>query len=359
MRCRHPGARGRRDLRRRRSIRRAPPFTTRAARGTAIRCCRRSARQAVVVIDMNGNVVKRWDGFVNSAGGPARVFPGGLVMAANGTNPPRQESLELVGVTSKARCSGGSIATSRSRRATDNRSGRPASTTTGSAKTIRPVTTRRMPTLGRGGQHAGPDAHQPQQAEHRRRDARRRSPHRSVAEGRDRLGMGGGDHIEEFGFSPRPRAIKAASPPIPGGAAGAPAATPTPTPGARQLSTGSTSIPRRMSDRTAGSTRVISASRPTTSSSAAARPASLAIVGRDGKIVWRLGPDFSESKELQRDSPDHRPAPRAYHPEGPAWSRESDGVRQRRFERLRFAGRSHLTALPSTRDGHACSRSTR
>ena len=52
--------------------------------------------QAVIVIDMNGNVVKQWDGFVNSAGGPARVFPGGVVMAANGTNPPRQESLELV-----------------------------------------------------------------------------------------------------------------------------------------------------------------------------------------------------------------------------------------------------------------------
>jgi hypothetical protein len=52
--------------------------------------------QAVIVIDMNGNVVKQWDGFVNSAGGPARVFPNGVVMGANGTNAPRQESLELV-----------------------------------------------------------------------------------------------------------------------------------------------------------------------------------------------------------------------------------------------------------------------
>ena len=52
--------------------------------------------QAVIVIDMNGNVVKQWEGFVNSAGGPARVFPNGVVMAANGTNPPRQESLELI-----------------------------------------------------------------------------------------------------------------------------------------------------------------------------------------------------------------------------------------------------------------------
>jgi hypothetical protein len=52
--------------------------------------------QAVIVIDMNGTVVKRWEGFVNSAGGPARVFPGGAVMAANGANPPHQESLELI-----------------------------------------------------------------------------------------------------------------------------------------------------------------------------------------------------------------------------------------------------------------------
>src|SRR4030095_870374 len=36
----------------------------------------------------------RWDGFVNSAGGPARVFPDGSVMAGNGANPPRHASLE-------------------------------------------------------------------------------------------------------------------------------------------------------------------------------------------------------------------------------------------------------------------------
>ncbi|HXD73788.1 MAG TPA: aryl-sulfate sulfotransferase [Vicinamibacterales bacterium] len=54
------------------------------------------ATQAVLVIDMNGTVVKRWDGFNNSAGGPARVFPGGIVMSASGANPPHQESTELV-----------------------------------------------------------------------------------------------------------------------------------------------------------------------------------------------------------------------------------------------------------------------
>ncbi len=52
--------------------------------------------QAVIVIDMNGKIVKQWEGYNNSAGGPARVFPGGVVMAAAGANPPHQESLELV-----------------------------------------------------------------------------------------------------------------------------------------------------------------------------------------------------------------------------------------------------------------------
>jgi hypothetical protein len=52
--------------------------------------------QAVVVIDMNGNVVKQWDGYNNSAGGPARVLPGGGVIAASGARPPHQESLEIV-----------------------------------------------------------------------------------------------------------------------------------------------------------------------------------------------------------------------------------------------------------------------
>jgi hypothetical protein len=52
--------------------------------------------QAAIVIDMNGNVVKRWEGYNNSAGGPARVLPGGVIVGAAGANPPRQESLELV-----------------------------------------------------------------------------------------------------------------------------------------------------------------------------------------------------------------------------------------------------------------------
>jgi len=52
--------------------------------------------QAAIVIDMNGNVVKQWDGYNSSAGGPARVLPGGIIVGAAGANPPHQEALELV-----------------------------------------------------------------------------------------------------------------------------------------------------------------------------------------------------------------------------------------------------------------------
>jgi hypothetical protein len=50
---------------------------------------------SAVVIDMNGNVVKRWDGFRISAGGPVRILPGGYVIAPFGANPPKQESLGI------------------------------------------------------------------------------------------------------------------------------------------------------------------------------------------------------------------------------------------------------------------------
>jgi hypothetical protein len=52
--------------------------------------------QAAIVIDMNGNIVKRWDGYVNSAGGPARIYPNGVIIDSAGTNPPKQEATELV-----------------------------------------------------------------------------------------------------------------------------------------------------------------------------------------------------------------------------------------------------------------------
>ena len=51
---------------------------------------------AVLVIDMNGRTVKRWDGFNVSAGGPAMVLPGGVLVAPAGAHPGHQESTALV-----------------------------------------------------------------------------------------------------------------------------------------------------------------------------------------------------------------------------------------------------------------------
>src|SRR6478736_4307406 len=51
---------------------------------------------AVLVIDMNGRTVKRWDGFNVSAGGPARVLPGGVLVAPTGAFQGHQESTALV-----------------------------------------------------------------------------------------------------------------------------------------------------------------------------------------------------------------------------------------------------------------------
>ena len=51
---------------------------------------------AAIVIDMNGNVVKRWEGFNSSAGGPVRILPGGIVIGATGANAGKQESLALI-----------------------------------------------------------------------------------------------------------------------------------------------------------------------------------------------------------------------------------------------------------------------
>ena len=51
---------------------------------------------AVLVIDMNGRTVKRWDGFNVSAGGPARILPGGVLIAPSGAFPRHQEATALV-----------------------------------------------------------------------------------------------------------------------------------------------------------------------------------------------------------------------------------------------------------------------
>jgi len=52
--------------------------------------------EGVIVIDMNGREVKKWPGLTGVAGGPARVLPGGFVIAGSGNGAPHQEATALV-----------------------------------------------------------------------------------------------------------------------------------------------------------------------------------------------------------------------------------------------------------------------
>ena len=48
-----------------------------------------------VLIDMNGTTVRHWTGFEGASGGPTRVLPGGYVMGALGSRRPHQESMAV------------------------------------------------------------------------------------------------------------------------------------------------------------------------------------------------------------------------------------------------------------------------
>jgi len=240
---------------------------------------------AVLVIDMNGAIVKRWEDYNDSAGGPARIFPGGYVMAASGANPPHQESLALV-----LRDFAGKTLWQFSR--------------------SEPITTREGGTAWSARQHhdwqresfpAGyyspestpvveggnvlvlthTDHTQPKVAERPLEDDRLIE----VAwTGEIVWQWLASDHIDELGFAPDARAAirNAASFNAARGSFD-------------WLHVNSATYvgPNRWFDqgdaRFAPNNVIISS-----------REASLlAIVGRDGRIVWRLGPDFSASKELQ------------------------------------------------------------
>ena len=249
--------------------------------------------QAAIVIDMNGNVVKQWDGFINSAGGPVRVFPGGGVMAANGRNPPRQESLELV-----ARDFSGAILW---------RFDRNEQIQTRDGKTVWSARQHHdwqredypagyyspgiTPSI-RGGNtliltHKNHD--KPQIADATLEDDRliEVSPAGDIV-----WEWVASDHVEEFGFSPAARAaIRAASATTAGRGGG---------PNAERRSLDWLHInaatyvgPNRWFD--AGDGRFA----PNNVIISSRQASFVAIVGRDGKIVWRIGPDFLDSKELR------------------------------------------------------------
>jgi hypothetical protein len=240
--------------------------------------------QAAIVIDMNGNVVKQWDGYVNSAGGPARIFPNGVVMAANGTNQPHQESVELIERDFEGRVlwrfdhnqqiqpqRGGAIWSARQHHDWQ-REDFPAG-------------------YYSPGVNPGKEGAKTLILTHTN-DSRANVADAPLED--DRLievSWNGdivwewlaSDHIDELGFSAAARnAIKAA----PGAAANR---------GFDWLHINSASYigPNHWFDE--GDQRFA----PNNVLISSRQASFLAIVGRDGKIVWRLGPDFSESKELR------------------------------------------------------------
>lgn len=248
--------------------------------------------QAVIVIDMNGNVVKRWDGFVNSAGGPARVFPGGGVVAANGNNPPRQESREIIARDFDGRVlwrfdhnqqiqtADGQTTWALRQHHDWQRDDFPAGY----------YSPEGMPAI-QGGQgvktlvlthinHSRPNVADTPLEDDRLIELN--------AKGDIVWEWVASDHVEEFGFSAAARsAIKAGAGEGRGAAAGR---------GSfdwLHVNAATYVGPNRWfdaGDRRFAPDNVIISSR---------QASFVAIVARDGKIVWRLGPDFSESKELR------------------------------------------------------------
>jgi hypothetical protein len=244
------------------------------------------ATQAVIVIDMNGNVVKRWDDFNSSAGGPARVLPGGGVIGAKGARPPYQESLELVQRDFDGKLiwsfnrseeielrDAGKVWSARQHhdwQRVDFPAGyySPDATpaVTGSNTLILTHTHHKLPAV----------------ADVNLEDDRLIEV---TPDGRIVWEWTAGEHIDELGFAPDARAaIKAAAD----------------VNAARNsfdwLHVNSATYlgPNRWFD--AGDQRFA----PTNVIISSRQASLLAIVARDGKIVWRLGPDFSATEELKK-----------------------------------------------------------
>ncbi|MEO8309500.1 MAG: aryl-sulfate sulfotransferase [Pseudomonadota bacterium] len=260
----------------------------------------------VVVMDMNGKILKQWDGFNTSAGGPARILPGGQVIAAAGANAGHQESLALVAqdFTGKElwRFDHNETITQNGQQVNalrqhhdwqraDFPSGyySPAFTPSATSKVKTLVLThvnRTMPAVGPG---VLEDDHLIE----------------LDADGHVTWEWRAGDHVDEFGFDAAAReAISKATAPAPRGAgagpggarqgaAGAGGGAPSPARGFDWVHVNSATWlgPNKWFD--AGDKRFAPDNVLISTRSASF----LAIIGRDGKVVWRLGPDMRETPE--------------------------------------------------------------
>jgi hypothetical protein len=240
---------------------------------------------AVLVIDMNGAVVKRWEGLNNSAGGPARVLPGGFVISASGARPPNQESLELVQQDFDGKVmwqfsrneqiktrEGGTIWSARQHHDWQRESLPAGYFSPESMPAIEGGSTLILTHTNRT---------QPKVADVMLEDDRLIEV---SWKGEVTWEWVASDHIDELGFAPDARkAIKAAQ--------------------SFNKARGSFDWLHINSAHYVGPNRWFDQGdmrfTPNNVIISSREASLLAIVGRDGKIVWRLGPDFSESPELR------------------------------------------------------------
>jgi hypothetical protein len=245
------------------------------------------ATQAVIVIDMNGNVVKRWDDFNNSAGGPARILPGGSVISANGARPPHQESLELV----QRDFSGAVVWSFRNNERIELRD----AGTIWSARQHHDWQREDFP-AGYYSPEATPSARPGRTLILTHTDHKLPAVAGDVMLVDDRLieiapdgkilwEWTAGEHIDELGFAPDARAAIAAA---------ADVNTARGTYDWLHVNSATYLGPNRWFD--AGDERFA----PNNVIISSRQASLLAIVGRDGNIVWRLGPDFSASPQLRK-----------------------------------------------------------
>jgi hypothetical protein len=249
------------------------------------------ATQSVPVIDMNGTVVKQWDGFNNSAGGPARVLPGGFVIAASGARPPNQESLELVerdftGTVLWSFSRNQEVATANGQKLWAARQHHDWQREDFPAGYYSPESTPNPQNNDRTLLLTHVTQLKPAVADVMIEDDRLIEVSRS---GDVLWEWVASDHIDEFKFSPEARKVIKSGPAGngPAGAAGRAAFDWLHVNSAHYLG------PNRWFD--AGDTRFA----PNNVIISSREASLLAIVGRDGHIVWQMGPDYSASKELR------------------------------------------------------------
>jgi hypothetical protein len=320
------------------------------------------------VIDMNGKTVKQWDGFNSSAGGPVRVLPNGQVIAPSGANPGHQESLALVAQDFSGkelwRFDRNEMITQNGQQVNALRQHHdwqradfpagyysPAFTPAASSK----VKTLVLAHVNRSVPAVGPGQLEDDYI------------FELDADGRKVWEWRAGDHVDELGFDAAAReAISKATVPAargagPGagrgagpagqgaraGAGGGPARAGAggsgggATPAARgfdwaHINSATWLGPNKWFD---GGDKRFDPENIIISSRSASF---LAIIGRDGKIVWRMGPDMRETPE----------------PERATRRRQPHGVRQRRQQWLRCAqsdrtpGREHPGPSHLASDGN-------